>query len=142
MFGLLIVLYISSRISAVMERSLKLTIACHEQHFSLFKVTCAGLRKLEKAERKLRNLEGSAGALVSKGTAKTERRWKKISEGWLPRQDDKFFHLAACSSIEKAWEGLDHRTNRHCGLFTSTLGDILEDWDETRGNLSYNALSR
>ncbi|XP_048583923.1 uncharacterized protein LOC116614781 isoform X2 [Nematostella vectensis] len=45
--------------------------------------------------------------------------------GWRPSRADRFVHIAACSSAEKAYEGVDHYTDTTCGLLTCAVRRVF-----------------
>lgn len=51
---------------------------------------------------------------------------KLKSQGWSPMQNDKFIHIAACGTNEKAYEWEDsEETHKIYGSLTSALVEII-----------------
>lgn len=51
---------------------------------------------------------------------------KLKSEGWSPMQNDKFIHIAACSTNERAYEWYDSKTGKIYGCLTSALVEVID----------------
>lgn len=52
---------------------------------------------------------------------------KLKSQGWSPMQNDKFIHIAACSTNEKAYEWPDPISGKTYGALTSALVEIIDE---------------
>lgn len=64
---------------------------------------------------------------------------KLQSQGWSPMQEDKFIHIAACSTNEKAYERCDSKTDKIYGSLTSALVEVI-DGIEPGERISYHTL--
>ncbi|XP_078353455.1 uncharacterized protein LOC144638138 [Oculina patagonica] len=62
------------------------------------------------------------------------------SQGWSPTQNDKFIHIAACGTTERAYEWLDPETNKIYGHLTSALVEVIDALRPEDKKISYNAL--
>jgi len=54
-------------------------------------------------------------------------------------QEDKFIHIAACSTNEKAYERCDSKTDKIYGSLTSALVEVI-DGIEPGERISYHTL--
>lgn len=61
------------------------------------------------------------------------------SQGWSPLQNDKFIHIAACATNERAYEWQDPDTNQIYGSLTSALVQVI-DALQPGEKISYNTL--
>lgn len=62
------------------------------------------------------------------------------SQGWSPLQKDKFIHIAACATDERAYEWHDPKTNKIYGRLTSALVEVIDELSPEGKRISYNTL--
>lgn len=62
------------------------------------------------------------------------------SQGWSPMQNDKFIHIAACATNERAYEWEDPQTKKIYGSLTSVLVEVIDEHPPGNKRISYNDL--